>query len=171
MCTIGHLRILGVAASVAYTTTLKPQWIALQGTRTASSIGASYRCVLITLVAGGVTGGRMGERSSGKAGSGFASGAVHPAAVIRILRNATSGCRISVFIMARRLLILSFRSARSSRCSRANEFLIPYAGAFEYRSSQVRVPVVWYVLTTIVTALRRRSRRSNVEVYGLPNGW
>ena len=25
MCTIGHLRILGVAASVAYTTTLKPQ--------------------------------------------------------------------------------------------------------------------------------------------------
>ena len=39
MCTIGHLPILGVAASVAYTTTLKPQWMALA--RDANAFGDS----------------------------------------------------------------------------------------------------------------------------------
>ena len=142
MCTIG-LRILGVAASVAYPTTLKPQWIALARDANASSIGASYRCVLII----------WSSRWRAHRRPGWEKGRVEkqvqdlrrvlftPQRSFEHLEECNQWLSDQCIHHAKthahpefpqRKIFEVFESER--------EFLIPYAGAFDgFRSSQVRV--------------------------------
>ena len=143
MCTIGPLRILGGPASVAYTTTLKPQWTALARGTSARSIGDSHRCVSHHLVkpvactpAAGWEKGRVEKQVQDLRRVLFT-----PQPSFEHLEECNQWLSDQCVHHAKTHAHPEFPPRKIFEvfeCER--EFLIPYAGAFDaFRSSQVRV--------------------------------
>ena len=136
------LRILGVAASVAYTTILKPQWIALARDANASSIGASYRCVLIIWSSRWRAHGRRMEKGRvEKQVQDLRWVLFTPQRSFEHLEECNQWLSDQCIHHAKTHAHPEFPQRKIFEvfeCER--EFLIPYAGAFDgFRSSQVRV--------------------------------